>query len=704
MSPTETCVLRPGENCWRREHAGRVAVIVDAARYFEVVASAIEGAERSVVILGWDVHSRVRLRREGSDHGDDHELRKLLDDAARRGVRVHVLMWDYSLLFALEREPLPTLQLGWLTHPNLEVALAADHPTGGCHHQKIVVIDDALAFSGGIDLTIARWDEREHRPEHPERVTPGGEAYGPFHDVQLAVDGDAARALGELARRRWRQATSRDLPKAATDGDADRWPDDLEVTMTDVEVGIARTEAAFHDRQPKHEVEQLYLDAIATADHLIYLENQYLTAPKIADALADRLRDPEGPEVVIITPRDQSGRLEEMTMGALRRRWASQLRRADAHGRLSIRTPLADGERPVNVHAKVMIVDDQLLRIGSANLSRRSMRIDSECDLIVEANGDRARRRAIRDVRLSLLAEHLDLPVEDVERALDDVAVVPAIAALDEGRDRLVELVPPEPTDESLGALIADPAEPLDEAIANHLLPRDRRPNASAAWPRLLAVVVFCFAMAGLWTWTPLERWVHPEALRELVAPMVEHPAGVVVYGALAALASLAAVPITALIVAASLLFGPWLGSVAAALASMLSAAAGYAAGRGILRDTVQRLVGERFERVRHALERRGTLAVIALRVVPVAPFSVVNVVAGSSHLSFSDYMLGTALGMLPGIVGLSFAADRIAAAVRSPDETTILLALGVAAVVGFGLFGLRRWLSDAARAPGEST
>jgi len=698
---TPTSLLRAGRNCWRIERAERMAAIVDAARYFEVVADAIERARRSILILGWDVHSRVVLRRRTGDD-DRHELRRLLDEAARRGVRVRVLVWDWALVFAFERELLPTLQLGWLTHPNLEVEMASDHLAGGCHHQKLVVVDDQLAFTGGIDLTIARWDENPHRAHHPQRVTPGGETYGPFHDLQLAVSGDAASALGELARARWEQATGRALgaPEAVERDDRRLWPDRLAPTVTDVDVGIARTVSDYQGREPHHEVERLYLDAIAVAEDVIYLENQYLTAPTIAEALADRLAEPDGPEVVIITPKNQSGRLEELTMGELRNRFVQHLLAADEHDRLTVRTPLAEAEEAVNVHAKVMIVDDRLLRVGSANLSRRSMRLDSECDLAVEAEGAHASeiREAIRGLRTSLLAEHLALGEDEVERQLAERGSLRAtLEALDGERRRLPPLTVPDAGEESLGAAMADPAEPLDEAIAAHLLPREPFEDAQRRWPRVLMVVVAFLAMAAAWAWTPLKTWVRPETLSSTISPLVGHPAGAIVFGALAALASLVAVPITALIVAASLLFGPWLGSVAAILACVLGAAIGYAAGRLLLRDAVEKLMGDRFDRLRHALEHRGVLSVIAVRVIPVAPFAVVNVVAGSSHLSFSDYLLGTAVGMTPGILGMSFAADSIAAAVRAPTTTTVLLAFGVVALVAATLLGLRRWLTDAA-------
>ena len=86
------------------------------------------------------------------------------------------------------------------------------HPVGASHHQKIVVVDDQLAFCGGIDLTGHRWDTSAHRPDEPARKTPLGKAYGPYHEVQAMVTGPAAASLGVLARDRWRALGAERMP------------------------------------------------------------------------------------------------------------------------------------------------------------------------------------------------------------------------------------------------------------------------------------------------------------------------------------------------------------------------------------------------------------------------------------------------------------------------------------------------------------
>src|SRR3546814_14781470 len=108
---------------------------------------------------------------------------------------------------------MPALTLHGTTPPQIELCLDKMLPVGASHHQKVVVADDAVAFCGGLDLTIKRWDTPEHLPQHPLRRDPAGQDYQPFHDVQMMVDGEAAAALGDLARRRWKRVTRESLDR-----------------------------------------------------------------------------------------------------------------------------------------------------------------------------------------------------------------------------------------------------------------------------------------------------------------------------------------------------------------------------------------------------------------------------------------------------------------------------------------------------------
>ncbi|MHB1215952.1 MAG: DNA-formamidopyrimidine glycosylase family protein [Thiobacillus sp.] len=293
VSATVASILQPGRNCWRIEPASRASVLVDGAAYFAAFRAAALRAEQSIFILGWDVDSRVRLARDATEDDLPVELGVLLNALVKRHrkLQIHVLDWDFAMLYAARRELLPLYTPDWRTHRRLHFHLDDHHPVGGSHHQKIVVIDDALAFVGGLDLTEGRWDTPAHRPDDPLRRRPDGAHDAPFHDVQLMVEGDAAAALGVLARQRWQRATGHTLPTGSPADSTALWPANIQPDLEAVEVAISRTEPAYANRPEVQEVKQLYLDAIAAARHCIYFENQYFTAHAVGDAMAQRLRN-----------------------------------------------------------------------------------------------------------------------------------------------------------------------------------------------------------------------------------------------------------------------------------------------------------------------------------------------------------------------------------------------------------------------------
>lgn len=443
-------MLAPGRTCWRLARADRFALIVDAAAYFAALKEAMTRAERSILLIGWDFDTRIRLDPEDGEGEWPNTLGPFIDALAERrpDLCIRVLKWDLGALAALKRGTMPLFLIDWMTSPRIRLRLDRVHPIGACHHQKIAVIDDAMAFCGGIDLTVGRWDTREHRDRDSRRDSPWGFAQEPWHDATAAVDGEAARALGDLARDRWAHATGEQLEPVRTGRDP--WPKGLKPLLRTVEVGIARTQPAFDGQETAHEIEALYLEAIRGAQSAIYCESQYLGSQRIAEALMERLAEPGGPEIVVVNPLSAEGWLEEQVMGAARSLLVARLREADRERRFRLYYPVAAEGTPIYVHAKVMVVDDRFLRVGSSNLNNRSMGLDTECDLGIEAHaeaGDEGDiRTAIRRVRLDLLGEHLDVSPDEVAAAQEQAggSLIGAIEALRRPAGRtLMELDPP---------------------------------------------------------------------------------------------------------------------------------------------------------------------------------------------------------------------------------------------------------------------
>jgi phosphatidylserine/phosphatidylglycerophosphate/cardiolipin synthase-like enzyme len=271
------------------------------------------------------------------------------------------------------------------------------------------------------------------------------------------VDGDAARALAEIVRDRWHRATGELIPDTVPSSDP--WPEDVPADLHDVDVAISRTDPLISCR----EVETLHLDLISAAREFLYIENQYLTSSLIVDALSRRLQEPDGPEIVIVLPLNNHGWVEDHTVEALRYREVRSLRSADRFRRLRICYPTVHdiGDDSIVVHSKILVADDLLFRVGSANLTDRSMALDTECDLTIEA-ADEQQRKGIARLRNRLLGEHLCLAPEQVEERLaNDRSLIRLIDSCSSQRRCLRELPDEGGATQILSDALIDPPQPL---------------------------------------------------------------------------------------------------------------------------------------------------------------------------------------------------------------------------------------------------
>jgi phosphatidylserine/phosphatidylglycerophosphate/cardiolipin synthase-like enzyme len=420
-------LLKPGTTCWRAEKTARAAVFIDVEEYFAAVMAAISQARRSIHILGWAFHPRTHFEPQlGAANPDQGQIAVFLKAVAeaRPDLDVRILCWNAALPIAATQQFYPQRAARDFKDTNIRFALDGKLPVGASHHQKVVVIDDAVAFCGGCDFGPDRWDTCDHHDENPGRaIHPGSlPCFAPRHEVMSVVDGKAARDLGDLFRARWLRATDEALPEPAATLRSDPWPKGVPVQFADVRVGMSRSSAAWRDAPQVRENEALYLACIAAAKSSIYMENQYFTSPVIAEALAQRLSEPNGPEVVLVSTEHAPSWFDHMTMDRTRSFFIERLTNADKHGRFRIYSPVTSLGKTIIVHAKVVIIDDVLLRVGSCNVNNRSLGLDSECDLSIEPVGaGAARTRAeIRRVRTRLVAHWLACADALVESALSE--------------------------------------------------------------------------------------------------------------------------------------------------------------------------------------------------------------------------------------------------------------------------------------------
>lgn len=456
-------VLVPGDTCWRVERADRLAVLMENETYFDALASALSKARRSVVVLGWQFDPRTRLdpeTRPGDRQAEiGHQLRMMVK--SRPELDVRLLIWKSPLLIAASQGFYPHRAQGWFRKRMVEFRLDQPGPRGACHHQKVIVIDDAVAFCGGGDVSVDRWDSEAHSDDDLRRAQPSGLISPPRHETMCVMDGAAARALGDLARERWFKATwERTLPDPVG---SDPWPEGVEPDFTDVPVGIARTEPKHGGRAEVRENERLHVEAIRGARRLIYMENQYFTSPVIAAALAERLAEPDGPEVVLVSTGRSPSWFDSITMDTARAEVLFRLESADRHDRFSAFSPNTVGGQRIIVHAKVTVVDDRLLRIGSTNLNNRSLGMDTECDVAI-APETPAGQDAVRRFRHRTIGHFIGVTAEQFEAAEAILGSTgKAMHQFDTGRLSALGAAPPSWIERTIAEFqLGDPISPSD--------------------------------------------------------------------------------------------------------------------------------------------------------------------------------------------------------------------------------------------------
>jgi phospholipase D1/2 len=685
---------RPDRTIWCKEHARRAAVLIDAAQYFGAARAAMLKAQSRIFILGWDIHSRAAFVGESgkADDGFPEAFGDFLSALvkARPKLQVNVLLWDFAMLYATEREFFPIYSLRWNTPPGVQFCLDDAVPLGSSQHQKLIVIDDSVAFSGGLDVTVRRWDTSEHRFKNPFRRDPAGNFYRPFHDVQAIVEGEAAKALGRLARGRWQCAAGERI--GATRGPRDCWPDNVTPDFNDVEVAIARTQPAFEDQQEVREVEALFLESIGKAERVIYVENQFLSSMKIAKALLERLREKPALELLVVAPKNHDSWLEMHSMRNGRIRFMREFDAPEIAPRVRLMYPeVKSGPRKTHtmVHSKVMIIDDVFLRIGSANLNNRSMATDTECDLFIEATKP-AERAAITEIRNRLMGDHTGSSPQEVAEAYRQKGSLLAVADTLSNRGHRLRPVDDGEADRSELATyiegVADPERPIGaEKFVSGLLGGLMPHRSVSTIMKAILLGLAVIAGALVWEYTPLAEMVDPKAIGATLRRFADGPLAPLVVLGIFVGGGLIVFPVVVLIAATAATFGPVYGFAYAFVGTMASALVTYGLGAWLGKRTLRDLLGPKLESVRRKVARKGVLAVALIRMVPVAPFTVVNMLAGASQITLTQFTAGTAIGMAPGILIMSLLGHQLSQIVLHPSASSI----GLLAAAIFGWIAL---------------
>lgn len=382
-------MLKAGTTCWRVAPSPRVALLVDMAPYLDAARVAMASATRSIHFLNWAFDPDTILQHEPDGPGSEPLtigvfLRRLAE--TRPELEIRILCWQSALPVAATQRFFPLRSRRFFAGSRIDFRLDGALPLGASHHQKVLVIDDAVAFVGSCDIGPDRWDTPEHRHPDPRRAKKrgGGPCYDCRHEVMALVDGDPAVSLGALFRERWQRATGQMLATPQAEAKT-VWPDHVRPDLSGATVGISRTQAPWKAHEERREGEATTLAAIASARHSLYLENQYFTSPIVAEALAERLEEPDGPDVVLVSTQHSPSWFDQMTMDRTRSAFLRRLETSDRHGRLHAYSPVTASGETIIVHAKLAIVDDRFIRLGSSNMNNRSEGFDTECDLTIDA-------------------------------------------------------------------------------------------------------------------------------------------------------------------------------------------------------------------------------------------------------------------------------------------------------------------------------
>lgn len=697
-------IFKPGHNCWKLSTADRATILIDAKDYFKAVYHSISNSKNLVIILAWDIDSRISLLR-GEDAKGRHpvQLGPFLDHQTKvqESLDVYILDWDYVQLFARSREILPELKFKLQTSPKVHFELDDVLPKGACHHQKVVIVDEKIAFCGGLDLTRGRWDTSEHLPEHKDRKDNKGNPYRAYHDMSILLEGEVAKEMSALARERWNASCDKAIKRIDSENNTNSpWPEYIDPMFRDIEVAITRTWVT--EKERIQESMQMTIDLLDSAEDIVYIENQYLTARPVAEALSSLLEREKPPEIVIIVTPHSDGWLSQHTMDVLRSKLIRKLREKDHKNKLGVYVPHVPKmhELGINIHAKMMVVDNRYIKIGSTNLSNRSMFLDSECDVVLKASTEEHSDR-IQQFRNERLGEFYHKSANEIVSEIKKHSNIHSFIdnqQSDNTRclhniDRV--LISPN-QDELVPADICDPYEPVDfNHLAKSLLVA-KKPMANFLKKTIGYIVLFIvLGLVGLSQFTSFGDFISVSDLEQYLGNIRSHPGSYLWSYIIASLGLSLFVPITVFVVAITLVYDFWIAFAISSAAALTSSVLSFVIGHYLGVHALRKIVGNRVNRISKALGKHGILSSIAMRIVPVAPFAALNLIAGASHIKFRDFFWGTLIGQIPGILLITLSVDRVYLSIQNPDLKVLISSACIIFGIVFLFIIMKRYIKS---------
>ncbi len=689
-----TSIFHEGYNCWRVEKADHVSIVVDYGNYYRDLRESIINARKSIFLLGWDIDSRIELMRGQDARKDDYPVTffDLVCWKAKQNpdLQIYLNRWDYSMFFMRQREPFWEQKWKSCGLPNIHVCMDNILPLSACHHQKIAVIDDEVAYWGGMDVALGRWDFRQHHVQNKHRADPAQlphihekEHFAPYHDIQAVMSGPAARSLAEWARIRWEKACPKTkiVPISQVKDNNDIpycWPQSDPPDFEDIDVALSRTMPAMQGQRQIEEIIALFRDEIRQAKNFIYIENQFLACQEVALALNEQLRKEPALRVLLVSCYEPNGIMERIAMWGGRVRFKDTLTSGGVGARVAMAYPACHEngkEAPVRIHSKLMIIDNTYLRIGSANINDRSMGMDTEFDVTLYGDNQAACSK-IASVRNDLIREHTGYEIEKIQEVVRNGDVQELLEECPGSRQHLRRINDEQYRNQPMAKTIyklADPRRPLIHARWTRF-PRFNKQQAMV----LAAAILFAASLAALWSWTPLAEYTDKENLSQLLENIRNAPLALLWIIGIYVISGIFFFPVTAMSTVVVLMFGGWQGFLYATMGALCSGLAGYAIGRAIGRERLLKIF-PKAEKSMEKIRSSGVIGVTVIRMLPIAPFSLVNMIMGVIHLPLLPFLLGTFFGLSPGKIMLAIFGESFIEVFQNPDlQNSLYAAMGI--------------------------
>ncbi len=683
----------PKSAYWKKSNFDFYYLHINGQSYFESLHQSLSNAQEQVFILGWDIDFRIQLIdreiKAPNPYKDQRCLGGLLSHMAHqnKNLKIFILIWDHPFFYGSDREMFSQIKAKYWFPDNIFFFRDDSHPFTGCHHQKLVVIDGKTAYVGGIDLTSGRWDQLDNPALSygREDITVG--KYPPFRDFMIQVSGDASAHFARHFIRRWKRGVSIfdrriDSPKKMT-----------QCQNCNSILYIARSSPRYKLYPQVKEVLKIHVELIKRAKELIYIENQYLTNSDIVSALIHQCKNNPNLQVTIILPSVLQGVFEKYSMERKLKKIIKKLNREDQRlNNLCLFYPMRKKEDgsfiSVNVHGKIMIVDDCFLKVGSSNLNMRSMGLDTELDVVIQdGNADQ-----LRSLKVKILASLLQSDETRIENELSECGNINSLLNkkyLNVSVRNLVFKASSEDTflEELVQSLPMDESHPLEiEQLAEELFQQSR-----LKWFKKIILNVFIFLLLSGLTYLAVyySRFLISYApfSTEFLNNLIEHESswlfglGFFVFYIFAGLVFF---PLNLFILVNATLFSP-LGAIALSfLGAMLVGSLGFWIGQFLGLSYLLKRFPSKANKVLETVKKGGVIPIFLLRMIPLLPYSLTNFLLGAINYRFRHYFVGTTLGLLPGIIVFVVLQRTLLDLLFYPNAHNLILFFAIVVIVLF--------------------